>query len=207
MQMTLQCAQLKLQHHHETWGDWRLVRRQEWTYWTAGAANGQAPQIDGEPRRLQAHTRCQHVGLKVNPTLILTNKGQQLYRKIQIERFAETQSTKTCLLIELILMKDIGAFPFRITKSNGTGAFQSTKVYCILQLWLFFSKSLGLLSGYEENTGLSAAIAQMSTVQEKVAYIHNDQVRMKWYAVVYRTTDLAFFGLADCCDLEHYKPK
>ena len=75
--------------------------------------------------------------------------------------------------------ENIGALPFRITKSNGKSAFQSTKIYCLLQLWLFFSKSLGLLSGYEENTGLSAAIAQMSTVQEKVAYIHNDQVRMK----------------------------
>merc|ERR1712241_1071164 len=32
---------------------------------------------------------------------------------------------------------------------------------------LALSKSLGLLSGYEENTGLSAAIAQMSTVQER----------------------------------------
>jgi len=46
---------------------------------------------------------------------------------------------------------------------------------------LALSKSLGLLSGYEENTGLSAAIAQMSTVQEKVAYIHNDQASAEFF--------------------------
>ena len=44
-----------------------------------------------------------------------------------------------------------------------------------------FSKSLAVLSGTEENSGLSAAIAQMSSVQEKVAYIHNDQASAEFF--------------------------
>ena len=44
-----------------------------------------------------------------------------------------------------------------------------------------FSKSLAVLSGSEENSGLSAAIAQMSSVQEKVAYIHNDQASAEFF--------------------------
>ena len=38
-----------------------------------------------------------------------------------------------------------------------------------------------MLSGSEENSGLSAAIAQMSSVQEKVAYIHNDQASAEFF--------------------------
>ena len=50
-----------------------------------------------------------------------------------------------------------------------------------LLLFLIFSKSLAVLSGSEENSGLSAAIAQMSSVQEKVAYIHNDQASAEFF--------------------------
>jgi len=46
---------------------------------------------------------------------------------------------------------------------------------------LALSKSLAVLSGSEENSGLSAAIAQMSSVQEKVAYIHNDQASAEFF--------------------------
>jgi len=46
---------------------------------------------------------------------------------------------------------------------------------------LALSKSLAVLSGSEENSGLSAAIAQMSSVQEKVAYVHNDQASAEFF--------------------------
>ena len=42
------------------------------------------------------------------------------------------------------------------------------------------SKSLAVLSGTEENSGLSAAIAQLSSVQEKVASIHQDQATVEF---------------------------
>ena len=43
------------------------------------------------------------------------------------------------------------------------------------------SKSLAVLSGSEENSGLSAAIAQLSSVQEKIASIHHDQANVEFF--------------------------
>ena len=43
------------------------------------------------------------------------------------------------------------------------------------------SKSLAVLSGSEENSGLSAAIAQLSSVQEKIATIHQDQASVEFF--------------------------
>ena len=43
------------------------------------------------------------------------------------------------------------------------------------------SKSLAVLSGSEENSGLSAAIAQLSSVQEKIASIHQEQANVEFF--------------------------
>ena len=43
------------------------------------------------------------------------------------------------------------------------------------------SKSLAVLSGSEENSGLSAAIAQLSSVQEKIGSIHQDQANVEFF--------------------------
>jgi len=45
----------------------------------------------------------------------------------------------------------------------------------------FMSKSLDVLSGTEENSGLSGAIAQLSSVQEKIAKIHQDQATVEFF--------------------------
>ncbi len=39
------------------------------------------------------------------------------------------------------------------------------------------SRSLAVLSGNEENSALSGAMAQLSEVQKNMEQIHNDQVR------------------------------
>ena len=43
------------------------------------------------------------------------------------------------------------------------------------------SKSLAVLSGSEENSGLSSAIAQLSTVQEKLEQVHYEQATADFY--------------------------
>ena len=46
---------------------------------------------------------------------------------------------------------------------------------------LALSRSLAVLSGSEENSGLSAAIHQLSSVQEKVAEIHQEEAHAEFY--------------------------
>lgn len=46
---------------------------------------------------------------------------------------------------------------------------------------LNLSKTLAVISGSEENSGLSAAIAQLSTVQEKIAGVHKDQASVEFF--------------------------
>ena len=43
------------------------------------------------------------------------------------------------------------------------------------------SRSLAILSGSEENSALSSAIAQLSTVQEKLEQVHYDQATADFY--------------------------
>lgn len=43
------------------------------------------------------------------------------------------------------------------------------------------SKSLAVLSGLEENTELSGALAQLSGVQEKVEHVHGEQASADFY--------------------------
>ena len=43
------------------------------------------------------------------------------------------------------------------------------------------SRSLAVLSGSEENSALSGAIAQLSTVQEKIEQIHFEQATADFY--------------------------
>ena len=43
------------------------------------------------------------------------------------------------------------------------------------------SKSLAVLSGSEENSALSSAIAQLSTVQEKLEEVHYEQATADFY--------------------------
>ena len=43
------------------------------------------------------------------------------------------------------------------------------------------SRSLAVLSGSEENSALSGAIAQLSTVQEKIEQIHYEQATADFY--------------------------
>ena len=43
------------------------------------------------------------------------------------------------------------------------------------------SKSLAVLSGSEENSALSSAIAQLSTVQEKLEQVHYEQATADFY--------------------------
>ena len=43
------------------------------------------------------------------------------------------------------------------------------------------AKSMAILSGSEENSALSAAIAQLSSVQEKISSIHHDQASVEFF--------------------------
>ena len=45
------------------------------------------------------------------------------------------------------------------------------------------SRSLAVLSGSEENSALSGAIAQLSTVQEKIEQIHMEQANADFYCL------------------------
>ena len=45
----------------------------------------------------------------------------------------------------------------------------------------YMSKSLAVLSGTEENSGLSGAIAQLSSVHERIANIHQDQATVEFF--------------------------
>ena len=84
------------------------------------------------------------------------------------QRFEEKNQTIEQLVLQLkklhIATEDLASYRKSLAVSTG-----------------HISKSLAVLSGCEQNTALSGAIAQLSTVHEKIEQIHNDQAAADFY--------------------------